>query len=241
MKNVQTIIAAVLIISATASATVYNDDFESYPVGYDIADSPDWTDEFTVYGDSFVVSEISANKYVTVDDGSISPVYGYTTPGIIADSRISYDFMFTGDDTDTSAVFRLNDSVNPGYIVTCCNGRVDIYGIGDYVMIGHNLGENGFAWSTVYFLGDYFEIDTWYHIDAMLLGYPEVYFNVSVNDDLNYTGTLDHYQTETGYCGICNRRRFAGSTYVDNFEVDDDPVITGIKSASLGEIKASFR
>lgn len=234
MKKIKYIAFTLVALTAAAFATVYSDDFESYPVGYDIADSADWTDEFCNFG-SIMVEENSTNKYVT----GISQGYGYVPAGEVINSNISFDFRFTGDNMYVNAHFRLNDTEHRGYIVSCCNELDGVYGLGDYVMVGYG----SYVWHSpnIYLLGNCFDVGTWYHLDALLWGYPDVNYNVTVNEDINYAGTLDYYQTETGFSGISVCSSYIEDAFIDNFEVDDNPVITGIKSASLGEIKASFR
>ncbi|MCP4231864.1 MAG: hypothetical protein GY771_17180 [bacterium] len=244
MKTISYFTFAFVALTAAVSATVYGDDFESYPVGYDIANSPDWTDEYSDIN-HLVVDEQGGNKIIRdeMDEPAPWPVYGYTPPGIIADSRISFDLLFADDWTYTSASYRLSSGSYRGYVITYAND-VDFYlGYGDYVMVGYR-DANGIGWNgeNMFFIGDYFDVDTWYHIDGLLDGTHPPNYDITVNGDLSFMGVYHGgvpYGDE-GLCGI-SVTSIQRDVYIDNFEVDDDPVITGIKSASLGEIKASFR
>jgi hypothetical protein len=62
MKTANYLALTFIVLTTAASATVYSDDFESYPVGYDIADSPEWGDSFSE-GMLLIGEEIS-NKYI---------------------------------------------------------------------------------------------------------------------------------------------------------------------------------
>ncbi len=75
MKKINYIALTVTALTATASATVYSDDFESYPVGYDIADSADsadWADEGQ-HG-VFLVEENTGNKFIKDSTGTLRKV-----------------------------------------------------------------------------------------------------------------------------------------------------------------------
>ncbi len=241
MRTINYFTIALITITATASATVYGDDFESYPVGYDIADSADWSNEGP-YG-VFIVDENTGNKFIKDSTGASLPIYGYTPPGEIADSRVAFNILFTGEGSYTSIHFRLNGSDDRGYIVSCFN-EFEMMGqdAKDYVAIGYQF-ETGKIWYVpdIYDIPDYFDTGVWYRVEADIWGYPIANYDITINADLHYTGSLDMYPVEIGYCGVSVTSSYTGTTYVDNFEVDDDPVFTGIKSASLGEIKASFR
>ncbi len=247
MKKINYLTLALFTFAATAAATVWTDDFESYPVGYDIANSADWGDEFSE--GTLLIGQDGGNKYV-YDGGGFVAAYDFQPPGEVDNSEISFDYLFTGSDTFATALYRLAETTYPdprGFAVSLMNDYNGSHGFGDYVMAGYFFNDNGvgFTWyePNIFFLNQTFTEDIWYHVDAALYGGLYPYFSVDITDVGNYTGRIDAIQLnhQGGFCGLSIRTVSGGTTWVDNFTADDDPVITGIKSASLGEIKASFR
>ena len=143
-----------------------------------------------------------------------------------------------------SAIFRLRDGGDLGYIVTCIKDNDGYYGFGDYIYVGvcTEFGEC-YVVQNMHFLGDYFEPKTWYHLKAGIYGHPYFTYNVSLDSSFNFSDGIypDDNFVEDGLPGIRSSVFAAEQSdiYIDNFEVNDNP--TSIESKSLGEIKASFK
>ncbi len=229
--------AALVFISMsfTARATTWSDDFESYTVGDDLSDYPDWTNDGLV--DDFIIAENGGTKYIYGD----WPRCYYEPPGELTDSRVSFDFLFDGSNVRACAILRYNPDSDEGYIAVCWNDYRQ-FGGDDYLIFGY-IFESGDGFFLPFFsLGDYFEEGVWYHLDASVWGSGEgAYYEMTVDDDVGVLSSIPDSMPDfgSGFCGVT-----VGSgpdfVYIDNFEVDDSPT-TGIQPTSLGALKAAFR
>ncbi|MCP4231865.1 MAG: hypothetical protein GY771_17185 [bacterium] len=240
MKTISYFTFAIVALTGVAFATVYGDDFEGYPVGYDIADSPDWTCED--YG-QFVIRQQIGNKYIENDNLS-SPMYLYEPSGVLVDALLSFDFMFTDEETQVQADIRYNPTGQyRGYSVIFGNEITTAYGTEDYLIFAYRIGNDVIIADAegIFPIGSYFGETTWYYCEITIRDTYPINFEIRVNDDLYRSGSIEYPVTDSGYYGLSTSSYGHGPIGIDNFEVDDDPVFTGIESASLGEIKASFR
>lgn len=239
VKGVLRITVLVVFIPAAARATVWSDDFESYTVGDDLSDYPDWTNSSIGGFFDFVVAEYDDTKCIYGD----WPRYYYEPPGELSDSRVSFDFLFDGGEARACAMFRYNPDNHEGYIAGCYND-FERFGGDDYLIFGC-VFESGDAYYWPFFnLGDYIEEGVWYRLDARVWGSGDgAYYEIFVDDDVGVTnpvpgGIPEH---ESGYCGVTvYGGQYDNITYIDNFEVDDAPT-AGIQPTSLGALKAAFR
>jgi hypothetical protein len=238
VKEVSYFSVAVLFVSNFAWATVWSDDFESYTVGDDLSDYPDWTNGRGRFF-NFEVVEYGGSKCICGE----WPRYYYEPPGELTDSRVSFDFCFDGVDTRAYALFRYNPDIYEGYIAGCVND-FELYGGDDYLVFGCVFEDADAIYWPFFNLGDYFEEGIWYHLEAKVWGSDEgACYEISVDDDVGVLSQIPdgipvHY---TGYCGVtvyCGQ--YDNITYVDSFEVDDEVTI-GIQPTSLGALKAAFR
>lgn len=215
-KSVLFIITGILSMSYPIYATTWSDDFESYTVGDDLGDYPDWTNGRARFF-NFEIFDYGGSKCIW----GIWPRYYYEPPGELADSRVSFDFCFDGEDARAYALFRYNPDIHEGYIAGCVND-FEQFGGDDYLVFGC-VFENADAIYWPFFdLGDYFEEGVWYHLDAKVWGSDEgACYEIKVDDDvgvLNHVpdGIPVHY---TGYCGVTvYGGLYDNITYVDNYE-----------------------
>jgi hypothetical protein len=237
-KGIILLSGAVLIVSFSTYATTWFDDFESYTVGDDLSDYPDWSPGIGHAGCG--VAEYESGKRA-------EPGWGwdvYEPPGGLTDSKVSFDILFTGVYMGAGALYRYNEEGDYyGYGIVFVNDYapyddavfLEIYNPVDYV------------WGVLetYSLGpDYFENDVWYHVEASIWGCDPLYHYINIDDDLVISEETDMYPgciIESGKSGLVSRNGNAeAEVYVDNYEVDDGVTI-GIQPSSLGALKAAFK
>jgi hypothetical protein len=235
-KGILLTVAVILSVSFPSYATTWFDNFESYTVGDDLGDYPDWTNDGMGFLE-FVVDEYGGSRCICGE----WPRYYYEPPGELTDSRVSFDFLFGGSNVRACAIFRYDPNDDEGYIAVCWNDYWQ-FGGDDYLIFGYVM-QYGDAFLLPFFsLGDYFEEGVWYHLDASVWGSGEgAYYEMIVDDDAGVLSSIPDSMPEfgSGYCGVT-----VGSgpniVYIDNYEVDDSPT-TGIQPSSLGALKAAFR
>ena len=232
--------AAVLVVSFPPYATTWSDDFESYTVGDYLSDYPDWTDKFYFddYPGHFVVADYDGNKAVNPDwyDRCV-----YEPPGVLTDSKVSFDVLFTGGCSNAGAIFRYNDIGDYlGYEVSVTKDHWSLET--DVVMVGIYDADSTLYWDIFYLGDDYFDEDVWYHLGITLWGVDPLHYQVTVNGAILIFEEQDlppPQVIESGLCGLVGYYH-DGIVYVDNYEVDDEVTI-GVQPTSLGALKAAFR
>jgi hypothetical protein len=241
-KGVLLTVVVVLSASFPSYATTWFDDFESYTVGDFLSDYADWT-----YGGGaggFIIADYGGSICIGTD---LWPRCYYEPPGELADSRVSFDVLFTGGEARAYAMFRYDPGIHEGYIAGCIN-NYSLSNDDDVLVFGCAFEHSMAIYWPVVNIFDYFEEGIWYHIDAMIWGSGEdAYYEIVVDGDVGITYPYPVPRGEgipeydSGYCGITVYSPYEPfNSYIDNYEVEDEATI-GVQPSSLGALKAAFR
>lgn len=228
------IIIALVVFSVPVTALDFFDDFESYNVGADPADGPDW--ERKTAGGNLLVINDGGDKVVNSVFGSYDKItYSCLGGNICTDAAIEMDFEYFGSGEGSAAIWcRIDLANDDGYSAGLFFNDSDE----THVWINYVFGEN---YTTLYVAEiTHVNPDTWTKLGVTVTGTNPVNIKVYVNDGLvaDYNDTT--YLCSTGYQGIyCDYDTIGINYHIDDYNVDD--LTTGIKSASLGEIKAIYK
>lgn len=224
----------VLLISVPALALNFLDDFESYNVGDDPADGPNW--DRKIAGGELLVINDGGDKVVNSVFGSYDKIT-YTCLGaaICTDSDITMDFEYFGNGEGSAGIWcRIDPVDDDGYSAGLFFNDSDE----THVWINYVLGEN---YTTMYVEEiTHINPDTWTNLGVTVTGTNPVNIKVYVNGGMvaDYNDTT--YLCVSGELGIyCDYDTVGINYHLDDYNVDD--LNTGIKSASLGLIKAAFK
>ncbi len=228
------LIAMFIALSSHVIAVDFFDDFESYSVGDDPADSPNW--ERKIAGGKLSVINDGGDKVANSVFGAYNEItYSCLGGGICTDAAIEMDFEYFGNGEGSAASWcRIDLANDDGYSAGLFFNDSDE----TYVWINYVLGEN---YTTLYVAEiAHINPDTWTKLGVTVTGTNPVNIKVYVNDGMvaDYNDTT--YLCGSGYQGIyCDYDTIGINYHIDDYNVDD--LATGIKSVSLGEIKAIYK
>lgn len=221
------------LLAVSAFAIDFTDDFEGYNIGDDPADSPQWFRDDT--GGYFEVIDDGGDQIIeSIYDGHDSIGYGCLGAGLCGDASVSIDFKYSGYSSSIGITTRADIDDGTAYAVGLYFFNSFTTFVGIYYTENEQETElyTGFAPIT--------SEDTWNELEVVITGDDPVNIVVNLNGALIAEVDDGVYLLPTGLTGFGTFYTESEPViHIDDFTVDD--LNTGIKSASLGEIKTTFK
>ncbi len=227
------LLAVFAILAVPVFAIDFVDDFEGYNIGDDPADSPQWSRDDT--GGYFEVIDDGGDQVIeSIYDGHASIGYGCLGAGLCDDASVSIGFKYSGYSSSVGITTRADIDDETAYVV-------GLYFFNSFTtFVGIYYAENGQETELYTGFAPIATEDTWYEFEVVVTGEDPVNIVVNLNGNMIAEVDDDAYLLTTGLTGFGTF--FTESEpviHIDDYTVDD--LNTGIKSVSLGEIKAIYR